>query len=368
MLVKRKAERDKSKYLSYDELKKYVRGNNILTKQQYINHVSENYLVGDKNIPYNPSTFYSKDIWEGWSIFLRNEIYKKNYNGTYYNYSDCKKVIKKYDFTSKDNFLKRIKDVIKDDIRIPYSPSTIYKKEWQGWIEFLDTNNDIEQISDLVSFEVARDYARSLNLKLQRQWYEIKWIDLTKGMTKRPEKLYRDKGWIDWYDFLGIDTKSKMSWGELMIAKTLESEKIKYFFNKSLKDCISSSKLRFDFYLPEYNTCIEFDGKQHFEPCEHFGGLDEFKKLQIRDRIKNDWCEVNRIKLLRLNYLQNKKDIELIVMNFIIENSPKEGSTLTIDYDKEGDKSVVSEVKNSETKVSESKVENKKSTKKKKDE
>jgi hypothetical protein len=168
MLVKRKAERDKSKYLSYDELKEYVRINNIFTKEQYINHVSKNYLVDDKNIPYNPSTFYDKSIWKGWSIFLRNEIYKKNYNGTYYSYSECKEVIKKYNFTSKDNFLKVIKDIIKDDMRIPYSPSTIYKKEWEGWIEFLDTNNDIEQITDLVSFEVARDYARSLNLKLQR--------------------------------------------------------------------------------------------------------------------------------------------------------------------------------------------------------
>ena len=47
---------------------------------------------------------------------------------------------------------------------------------------------------------------------------------------------------------------------------------------------------------------------------------------------------------------------------FIIENSPKEGSTLTIDYDKEGDKSIVSE-----SKVTETKIETKKSTKKKKE-
>ena len=35
MLVKRKAERDKSKYLSYDELKQYVRINNIFTSFNY---------------------------------------------------------------------------------------------------------------------------------------------------------------------------------------------------------------------------------------------------------------------------------------------------------------------------------------------
>lgn len=314
MLVKRKAERDKSKYLSYSELRQYVRENNILTKDQYINHVSKNWIVDGGNIPYNPYTFYPKETWEGWSVFLRDIIVKKNYNGTYYTYQECKEAVKKYNFTSKDNFIKRIKDIIKEDIRIPYSPSTIYKKKWEGWIEFLDTDNQIEQITDLASFHVARDYARSLNLKLQRQWYEIKWIDLPNGMTKRPDKLYRDKGWIDWFDFLGIETKSKMSWGELTIAKILESKCVKYLFNKSLKDCISSSKLRFDFYLHEHNICIEFDGKQHFEPCEYFGGQKEFEKLQIRDRIKNDWCEVNNIKLIRINYLQSENNIYKILI------------------------------------------------------
>lgn len=105
----------------------------------------------------------------------------------------------------------------------------------------------------------------------------------------------------------------------------LKSKNIEYLFNKSLKDCISSSKLRFDFYLPDYNICIEFDGKQHFEPCEQFGGMKEFEKLKIRDNIKNEWCKVNDIKLLRLNYSQKCNEIENIVTEFIIENEPKPG-------------------------------------------
>lgn len=313
--VKRKVERDKSKYLTYEDLKEYVKKNNILTKDQYINHVSTTYIVNGKNIPYNPNTFYSKEIWEGWSLFLRGVIYKKNYNGTYYSYLECKKAIIKYNFTSKDNFLKRIKDIIKEDIRIPYSPSTIYKKEWEGWIEFLDTDNYIEQIEKLVDFEIARDYARSLNLKLSKQWASIKFSDLPKGMTKKPYKLYKEKGWIDWYDFLGIDKKSNMSHGEVLISNFLDENKIKYKYNKSLKDCISSSKLRFDFYLTEYNICIEFDGIQHFFPCEMFGGEEELQKLKIRDSIKNEWCSVNGIKLIRFNYKQKKDEIESLLRN-----------------------------------------------------
>ena len=93
-------------------------------------------------------------------------------------------------------------------------------------------------------------------------------------------------------------------------------------------------------------------------------------KLEVTENLKSHLVEVGYDPQYGARPLKRalQKWIDDYVTEFIIENSPKEGSTLTIDYDKEGDKSVVSEVKNSETKVSESKVETKKSTKKKKDE
>lgn len=310
MSVKRRVEKDRDKFIKYEDLKKYVRENNIRKKDEYLSHVSNNFTTDGLNIPYNPSSFYPKEIWEGWSIFLRDEVYKKKYNGTYYSYQECKKEVRKYNFLSKSDYFRRIKDIIKLDIKIPYDPRSVYKEEWEGWVHFLDTDNSVDQIENLVDFEVAREYSRSLNLKFQKQWYKIKFRDLPKGMTKKPEKLYKDKGWIDWNDFLGIDKRTQMSYGEFLIADFFDKNEIKYIYNKSLKDCISSSKLRFDFYLPDFNVCIEFDGMQHFMPVDMFGGEEEFKKLKVRDEIKNKWCELNNIKLVRFNYLHNKDYIE----------------------------------------------------------
>lgn len=81
-------------------------------------------------------------------------------------------------------------------------------------------------------------------------------------------------------------------------------------------DCVYESKLKFDFYLPYYNCCIEFDGKHHFEPVQ-FNGItleeaeENFKIQQIRDEIKNKYCKNNNIKLIRISYLEfkNYKDI-----------------------------------------------------------
>jgi len=73
--------------------------------------------------------------------------------------------------------------------------------------------------------------------------------------------------------------------------------------------------LKFDFYLPKYNYCIEYDGQQHFKPLEFFGGIVQFKKNQTRDKIKNDYCKKETIKLVRVKYNDNilekiKKEIK----------------------------------------------------------
>jgi very-short-patch-repair endonuclease len=62
--------------------------------------------------------------------------------------------------------------------------------------------------------------------------------------------------------------------------------------------------LPFDFYLPKYRIAIEFDGKQHFEPLEFFGGIQSFEKLKLNDKIKSDYCEDNYINLIRIKYDQ----------------------------------------------------------------
>jgi len=60
--------------------------------------------------------------------------------------------------------------------------------------------------------------------------------------------------------------------------------------------------LSFDFYLPEHNTCIEFDGKQHYEIIEKWGGLENLKDIQKRDKIKNLYCKENNVNLIRIKY------------------------------------------------------------------
>ena len=68
------------------------------------------------------------------------------------------------------------------------------------------------------------------------------------------------------------------------------------------------NQLPFDFYLPKYNSCIEFDGIQHYEPVEHFGGQESYDYTVKHDKIKNEYCKNNGILLLRIPYYKNVEE------------------------------------------------------------
>ena len=76
-------------------------------------------------------------------------------------------------------------------------------------------------------------------------------------------------------------------------------------------------RLRFDFYLPEYNTCIEYDGRQHFTPVEVFGGEEGYFKTKKRDGIKNKYCKDNNIGSLRIPYNQINNIEEILLKELI---------------------------------------------------
>lgn len=99
--------------------------------------------------------------------------------------------------------------------------------------------------------------------------------------------------------------------GEKTIRHFLIKNNINFIRQKKFNDCISCNsnrKLSFDFYLPELNLCIEYDGEQHFKSIEYFGGENTFKTIQNNDNIKTNYCFNNNIKLIRIKYTENVED------------------------------------------------------------
>lgn len=130
--------------------------------------------------------------------------------------------------------------------------------------------------------------------------------------------------WGVWASYLLRGTacpKCRGSIGENIILSYLEENNYQFIREYSFPNCKNIRQLRFDFYLPEYNAVIEFDGIQHFVPtrfCSNYSENDtfiEFRSIQKRDRIKNSFCKKNNIPMLRIKY--NEADIRGNIESFI---------------------------------------------------
>lgn len=116
---------------------------------------------------------------------------------------------------------------------------------------------------------------------------------------------------VNSHDLIKGNTKScgckqNNSYGEQKISQILKENNILYEREKTFSTCIFPDTQRlakFDFYLPDYNILIEYDGIQHFVIGNgQYDNPEKFKITQEHDKFKDQWCKDNNITLIRIPY------------------------------------------------------------------
>lgn len=97
---------------------------------------------------------------------------------------------------------------------------------------------------------------------------------------------------------------SKDSKGEAKIKLFLQLNHIKFEEKKRFDNLRNKLPLECDFYLPELNLIIEFDGLQHFKPIKFFKGEPKYSRNIENDIIKNEYCRNKSINLLRIPFYE----------------------------------------------------------------
>jgi len=118
--------------------------------------------------------------------------------------------------------------------------------------------------------------------------------------------------------------KCNSSNGELLISSLLSKINVLNIREKRFDGCRYKRSLPFDFYLPEYNLVIEYDGVQHFRPINFNGTfktkeslLENFELTKLKDKIKNDFCKLEGIKMIRISYKDKDKLNEKILKELL---------------------------------------------------
>lgn len=124
---------------------------------------------------------------------------------------------------------------------------------------------------------------------------------------------------IVYHNYSCPNCKSVYSKGELLIKDILDKNKIEYAMSYRFKDCRYKNPLPFDFYLPKYNCCIEYQGCQHYNEKEYAkltrgtnrnGGFESYQK---RDQIKRDYCKSKDILYIEVFEYQTPSEIREIL-------------------------------------------------------
>lgn len=96
---------------------------------------------------------------------------------------------------------------------------------------------------------------------------------------------------------------SKRSNGEMIIEQLLLENNLFYKSEYTFSDL---PRLRYDFVIFDKNQnpvrIIEYDGKQHFEPVDYFGGEKRFQQQITNDAIKNQYAFDHNIPIVRFPY------------------------------------------------------------------
>ena len=105
-------------------------------------------------------------------------------------------------------------------------------------------------------------------------------------------------------------SECSQSLGAKRVSQWLRNHEVIYEVEFKIPAGDKGLPLRADFFLPEHNLFIEYDGEQHFRPISFFGMDEEtplhvFHKQKERDEAKTKWIKINGFDLLRIKFDQD---------------------------------------------------------------
>lgn len=311
--------RNKKKRTSYNEIYNYIHNNTncllLTTKEEYANLEPYNYKLKLK--------------CQCGNIFLKDIYYIKKGN------TNCRKC--GYNITAKKISFdyEKVKEIIKN------KNCKLLTKEYKNIYQQLDIQCKCGNIfnTTLAGFKSGKIRCK---ICVKEELAQNKFKYIKKYIEKHSRSKVISKKYINNTNPLELKCKCgkifKVSFadfrsgkhyckqcnnyyskGELLIKEWFEKNNILYEEHFKIKNCKNKRELIFDFCVFENDKIkllIEYDGIQHFEPREIFGGQKTFKQQKENDEIKNKYCKNNNLILLRIPYYEKKNINKILKKEF----------------------------------------------------
>lgn len=180
----------------------------------------------------------------------------------------------------------------KEDFKTEAEVSDYLKIKYMNTIE-ADYQSINKAIYDWRLVNVYKNIDPSYNPDKEDNYY------ITKELRKKHNRVLADKR-TQIYSKLIKNDEAPTRWGS-------ESRLFK-LLSKTYKDAIFQYHSEFlglqsyDIFIPSINVAIEYQGKQHYEPIDFFGGENAFKNRLKLDKRKKEISKNNNITLIEWKY------------------------------------------------------------------
>ena len=187
------------KFRDFESARKFVRKLKLKNYKKWQEYCKSGNKPDD--VPSTPSGTYKNNGWSGLGDWLGTGTVAAK-DRVFLSFKDAIEFVQKLGLKSRKEFNLYYKSGNKPD-DIPTSPDKTYKKDFKGYGDWLGTGRIADRNKVYRSFESAREFARALNLKSEKEWKEYcrsgnKPDDIPTSAAKTYKKDFKG-----WGDFLG---------------------------------------------------------------------------------------------------------------------------------------------------------------------
>jgi superfamily II DNA or RNA helicase len=185
----------------FKEAQAFSRGLNLKGQKEWQAFAKSGKLSSD--IPTNPNLTYQDKGWAGWGDWLGSGNVATQLR-VYRPFKAARAFAQSLKLEGGSEWRAFTKSG-KLPSDIPAYPDNAYQdKGWAGWGDWVGTGNVAAQLRVYRPFKAARAFARSLHQKSGSEWYAFtKTGKLPSDIPTSPRGVYKDKGWLNWGDWLG---------------------------------------------------------------------------------------------------------------------------------------------------------------------
>ena len=175
-----------SKFLPFEKGREYARSLNLGTSSQWSKEKRP------PDVPSNPHIFYKDEGWDGWPDWLGYDWKAPEFDS----FEEAREYARSLNLGPREEWMQWCRER-KRPPNSPSDPRRTYKdKGWVSWKNWLG--------NEFLPFQEGREYARSQNLGGELEWKQ--WCGEGKrppDIPSTPRRIYKDKGWVSWPDWLG---------------------------------------------------------------------------------------------------------------------------------------------------------------------